>query len=109
LIYGSQIINRKDHAAAANALIDACPIPPLGYFGNLKNPKKEDFREDAYDDVWVVTIEDKPVETIEQVKAQERRGIRSILSFSRRVGRCSELATNCRTGFSVNRPSWWFS
>lgn len=48
LANGPQMVSRFDDAAGANAILNACPVPPRGYFGDLNTLKDEDFKEDVY-------------------------------------------------------------
>lgn len=40
---GPQMVNSRDDDGYANAMLNACPIPPLGFCGDLRNLQDKDF------------------------------------------------------------------
>ena len=73
LINGPQMVMRKDYAAEANALVNICPVPPLGFFGDLRELKEGDFVEEVFGGVEVEMAEGRRVETRGEVMKRERR------------------------------------
>jgi hypothetical protein len=46
-----QMVSREGDAAAANGLLFACAVPPLGFFGDLRTLANDDFNDDFDADV----------------------------------------------------------
>ncbi|KAF3050106.1 hypothetical protein E8E11_004669 [Didymella keratinophila] len=81
---GPQMANRHEDAAYANALINACPVPPLGFFGDLRELKKQDFNGDHYGG---------QERKLEQAKHKEQV---QIMRLGRKVHQARRLLADCK-------------
>lgn len=81
------MVNRHKDAAYANAIINACPAPPLDFFGDLRELNEEDFSRNHH-----AGLE----KYIEQPKHEEQF---RIMQLSRKVHRARQLLADCKDNY----------
>jgi hypothetical protein len=81
---GTQMVNRHEDAAYANAIINACPVPPLGFFKDLRELRDQDFNSHYYDG------QEREIERI-----KHRKQVR-VVRLSRKVNQARRLLVNCK-------------